>query len=59
MDSHVVAAFMRPPPAATYLAFYPQDINITAIGMEDSTNRIYNAQRGEVVKVLILFCREA
>ncbi|KAL4565122.1 hypothetical protein LXL04_029207 [Taraxacum kok-saghyz] len=37
----VMTTFMPPPPAATYLAFHPQDNNIIAIGMEDSTIHIY------------------
>ncbi|KAJ0078514.1 hypothetical protein Patl1_24463 [Pistacia atlantica] len=44
----VMATFMPPPPAATYLAFYPQDNNIIAIGMEDSTIQIYNVRVDEV-----------
>lgn len=39
---------MPPPPAATYLAFHPQDNNIIAIGMEDSTIQIYNVRVDEV-----------
>ncbi|WVZ96533.1 hypothetical protein U9M48_042162, partial [Paspalum notatum var. saurae] len=34
--------FMPPPPAATFLALYPQNNNIVAIGMEDSSILIYN-----------------
>ncbi|KAI7995735.1 Protein TOPLESS-RELATED PROTEIN 2 [Camellia lanceoleosa] len=45
----VMTTFMAPPPAATYLAFHPQDNNIIAIGMEDSTIQIYNV-RGDEVK---------
>ncbi|PQM41243.1 protein TPR2-like [Prunus yedoensis var. nudiflora] len=37
-----------PPPAATFLAFHPQDNNIIAIGMEDSTILIYNVRVDEV-----------
>lgn len=39
---------MPPPPAATFLAFHPQDNNIIAIGMEDSTIQIYNVRVDEV-----------
>lgn len=44
----VMTTFMPPPPAATYLAFHPQDNNIIAIGMEDSTIQIYNVRVDEV-----------
>ncbi|PWA40182.1 CTLH, C-terminal LisH motif-containing protein [Artemisia annua] len=40
--------FMPPPPAATFLAFHPQDNNIIAIGMDDSTIQIYNVRVDEV-----------
>ncbi|KVH91644.1 Quinonprotein alcohol dehydrogenase-like-superfamily [Cynara cardunculus var. scolymus] len=43
----VMTTFMPPPPAATYLAFHPQDNNIVAIGMEDSTIQIYNVRVDE------------
>jgi len=39
-----MATFMSPPPAATYLAFHPQDNNIVAVGMNDSTIHIYNVR---------------
>ncbi|CDP11740.1 unnamed protein product [Coffea canephora] len=48
MAFKVMTTFMSPPPAATYLAFHPQDDNIIAIGMEDSTMQIYNARVDEV-----------
>ncbi|KAJ6876685.1 topless-related protein 3-like isoform X2 [Populus alba x Populus x berolinensis] len=35
-------------PASTFLAFHPQDNNIIAIGMEDSTIHIYNVRVDEV-----------
>ncbi|KAE9445089.1 hypothetical protein C3L33_23012, partial [Rhododendron williamsianum] len=38
----VFRTFMPPPPASTFLAFHPKDKKIIAIGMEDSTIRIYN-----------------
>lgn len=44
-----MTTFMPPPPAATFLAFHPQDNNIIAIGMEDSTIQIYNVRVDEVV----------
>jgi WD40 repeat protein len=44
----VMTTFMPPPPAATFLAFHPQDNNIIAIGMEDSTIQIYNVRVDEV-----------
>ncbi|KAJ0015143.1 hypothetical protein Pint_21768 [Pistacia integerrima] len=48
MTFKVMTMFMPPPPAATYLAFHPQDNNIIAIGMEDSTIQIYNVRVDEV-----------
>ncbi|XWS42355.1 hypothetical protein CRYUN_Cryun16bG0007400 [Craigia yunnanensis] len=44
----VMTTFMSPPPASTFLAFHPQDNNIIAIGMEDSTIHIYNVRVDEV-----------
>ena len=43
-----MTTFMAPPPASTFLAFHPQDNNIIAIGMEDSTIHIYNVRVDEV-----------
>ncbi|KAH8481672.1 hypothetical protein H0E87_029239 [Populus deltoides] len=43
-----MTTFMAPPPAATFLAFHPQDNNIIAIGMEDSSIQIYNVRVDEV-----------
>ncbi|KAH7432223.1 hypothetical protein KP509_07G013800 [Ceratopteris richardii] len=48
MTFKVMTTFMQPPPAATFLAFHPQDNNIIAIGMEDSTIHIYNVRVDEV-----------
>lgn len=39
-----MTTFMPPPPAATFLAFHPQDNNVVAIGMEDSSVQIYNVR---------------
>ncbi|GLU01279.1 hypothetical protein SLE2022_185910 [Rubroshorea leprosula] len=39
-----MTSFMPPPPAATSLAFHPQDNNIIAIGLADSTICIYNVR---------------
>ncbi|PIA58831.1 hypothetical protein AQUCO_00500636v1 [Aquilegia coerulea] len=44
----VMTTFMPPPPAATVLAFHPQDNNIIAIGMDDSSIQIYNVRVDEV-----------
>jgi WD40 repeat protein len=44
---------MRPPPAATCIAFHPQDNNIVAIGMDNSVVLIYNVRLGEVKFVSI------
>ncbi|KAL2341729.1 hypothetical protein Fmac_009669 [Flemingia macrophylla] len=48
MTFKVMATFMPPPPISTFLAFHPQDNNIIAIGMEDSTIHIYNVRVDEV-----------
>lgn len=48
-----MTTFMPPPPAATFLAFHPQDNNIVAIGMEDSFIQIYNVRVDEVVVYFI------
>ncbi|OMP03724.1 hypothetical protein CCACVL1_02292 [Corchorus capsularis] len=52
MTFKVMTTFMSPPPAATFLAFHPQDNNIIAIGMEDSTIQIYNVRVDEVKTTL-------
>lgn len=43
-----MTTFMAPPPAATSLAFHPQDNNIIAIGMDDSSIQIFNVRVDEV-----------
>ncbi|GKB06461.1 topless-like protein [Tanacetum coccineum] len=43
-----MTTFMAPPPAATFLAFHPQDNNIIAIRIDDSTIQIYNVRVDEV-----------
>ncbi|KAK3427749.1 hypothetical protein EUGRSUZ_F03923 [Eucalyptus grandis] len=48
MTFKTMTTFMPPPPAATFLAFHPQDNNILAIGMDDSTVQIYNVRVDEV-----------
>ncbi|XP_010539522.1 PREDICTED: protein TOPLESS-like [Tarenaya hassleriana] len=48
MTFKTMATFMPPPPAATFLAFHPQDNNIIAIGMDDNTIQIYNVRVDEV-----------
>ncbi|KAK7857589.1 topless-related protein 4 [Quercus suber] len=45
MTFKTMTTFMPPPPAATFLAFHPQDNNIIAIGMEDSSIQIYNVRK--------------
>ncbi|KAE8056337.1 hypothetical protein FH972_013118 [Carpinus fangiana] len=52
MTFKIMATFMSPPPAATYLAFHPQDNNIVAVGMNDSTIHIYNVRVDEVMSNL-------
>ncbi|GLT77952.1 hypothetical protein SLA2020_495050 [Shorea laevis] len=44
---------MPPPPAATCLAFHPQDNNIVAIGMDNSMILIYNVRLNEVKSKLV------
>ncbi|EOY11570.1 TOPLESS-related 3 [Theobroma cacao] len=44
MTFKVMATFLPPPPASTFLAFHPQNKNIIAIGMDDSSIYIYNVQ---------------
>ena len=53
-----MTTFMPPPPAATYLAFHPQDNNIITIGMEDSSIQIYNVRVDEVFNTwtIYFFC---
>lgn len=48
MTFKTMTTFMAPPPAATFLAFHPQDNNIIAIGMDDSSIQIYNVRVDEV-----------
>ncbi|XP_042420802.1 protein TOPLESS-RELATED PROTEIN 2-like isoform X1 [Zingiber officinale] len=48
MTFKVMTTFMPPPPAATFLAFHPQDNNFIAIGMDDSSILIYNVRVDEV-----------
>ncbi|XP_066396114.1 protein TPR3 [Miscanthus floridulus] len=48
MTFKTMTTFMPAPPAATFLAFHPQDNNIIAIGMDDSTIQIYNVRIDEV-----------
>ena len=45
-----MTTYMPPPPTATYLAFHPQDNNIVAVGMDDSSIQIYNVRVDEVTK---------
>ncbi|GFP88955.1 topless-related protein 4 [Phtheirospermum japonicum] len=48
MTFKTMTTFMPPPPAATFLAFHPQDNNVIAIGMEDASIQIYNVRVDEV-----------
>ncbi|KAF9614209.1 hypothetical protein IFM89_016002 [Coptis chinensis] len=48
MTFKTMTTFMPPPLAATFLAFHPQDNNIIAIGMDDSSIQIYNVRVDEV-----------
>ncbi|KAF3596308.1 hypothetical protein DY000_02025940 [Brassica cretica] len=49
MTFKVMTTFMPPPPPSSFLAFHPQDNNIIAIGMEDSTIHIYNVRVDEIL----------
>mmetsp|Transcript_11414 Transcript_11414/g.32382 ORF Transcript_11414/g.32382 Transcript_11414/m.32382 type:complete len:852 (-) Transcript_11414:806-3361(-) len=44
LDKESISHFQLPPPATTSLAFSPQDNNIIALGLEDSSICIYNAR---------------
>ncbi|XP_059644428.1 topless-related protein 1-like isoform X2 [Cornus florida] len=48
----IMTTFKPPPPAATCIVFYPQDNNIIAIGMDDSTIMIYNIRVNVVIRKL-------
>jgi len=48
----IMATFMEPPPAPTFLAFYPQNDDIIVIGMDDSSIQIYDAHNNKVQRVL-------
>lgn len=48
-----MTSFMPPPPAATSLAFHPQDNNIIAIGLADSTICIYDVRVDGVCLLLL------
>ncbi|KAK9280606.1 hypothetical protein L1049_014301 [Liquidambar formosana] len=52
MTFKTMATIMCPPPAATYLAFVPEDNNIIAIGMDDSTIQISNVRTDKVMRKL-------
>lgn len=57
-----MTTIMAPPPMATCLAFYPQDNNIIAVGMDDSSILIYNVRTNKVChffhlrKICIIAC---
>lgn len=57
--TQTMATMMSPPPAATCLAFYPEDNNIVAIGMDDATILIYNVRTNKVLFVVLWTCRVA
>lgn len=50
-----MTTFMPPPPAATFVAFYPQDNNIVAIGIDDSSIDIYNVRFDEVLTWTMIY----
>ncbi|XP_047321907.1 topless-related protein 4-like isoform X2 [Impatiens glandulifera] len=47
MTFKTMTTFMSPPPSASALSFHPEDNNIIAIGMEDSSIQIYNVRVDE------------
>ncbi|XP_058727949.1 protein TPR1-like [Vicia villosa] len=53
----VLCRFEGPPPAATFLAFNPQDNNIIAVGMENSEIHIFNVRSDERVSKLKGHCK--
>ena len=48
-----MTTFMPALPASTFLEFHPQDNNIIAIGMEDSTVRTYNVRVDKLITYYI------
>ncbi|GAU33853.1 hypothetical protein TSUD_393610 [Trifolium subterraneum] len=48
----VLYQFMSPPPAATCIAFMPQDNNIASFGRQDSAIRIFNIRHAELIAEL-------
>ncbi|KAG0495480.1 hypothetical protein HPP92_000171 [Vanilla planifolia] len=52
MTFKTMTTFMPPPPVATFLAFHPQDNNVIAIGMDDSSIQIYNVRIDEMLRYL-------
>uniref|UniRef100_A0A5B7C2M3 CTLH domain-containing protein n=1 Tax=Davidia involucrata TaxID=16924 RepID=A0A5B7C2M3_DAVIN len=52
MTFKTMTTFMPPPPAATCISLYPQDNNIIAVGMDDSTILIYNIRVDKVISML-------
>ncbi|KAI5446464.1 topless-related protein 2 [Lathyrus oleraceus] len=48
----VLCRFEGPPPAATFVAFNPQDNNIVAVGMENTDIHIYNVRSDELISKL-------
>lgn len=52
MTFKTIMSITPPSPAATSLAFNPHDNNVIAIGMDDSSILIYNAQSSEVISKL-------
>ncbi|KAG6472557.1 hypothetical protein ZIOFF_070023 [Zingiber officinale] len=53
----VITTFMPTPPAATSLAFHPEDNNMIAAGMEDSSILIYNIRIDEVHNLVLSICQ--
>ncbi|GAB2210577.1 hypothetical protein Drorol1_Dr00015845, partial [Drosera rotundifolia] len=51
MTFKTMTTFMAPPPPATFLAFHPQDNNIIAIGMEDSSIQVKTKLKGHQKRI--------
>ncbi|GAB4836945.1 hypothetical protein Ancab_001857 [Ancistrocladus abbreviatus] len=52
IKANLMTTFAGAPPTATVLSFLPKDNNIIAIGLDDSTIRIYNIHQDEILSKL-------
>ncbi|TVU19687.1 hypothetical protein EJB05_35853, partial [Eragrostis curvula] len=53
LNFKTVSTFVEPPPAATFLAFHPNNKSIIVIGMDDSSIQIYNVQTRKIISKLM------